>query len=71
MEYIMFSRSKALSMLGIDHDTAEFAVESIRNCLQDYLKRTYAEIKEILILADGGAVVTEQIIGYRNGHSSN
>lgn len=40
--------------VGIDHNTAEFAVESIRRYWQEYGKKDYAGIKEILILADGG-----------------
>ena len=40
--------------VGIDHNTAEFAVESIRRYWQEYGKKD-ADIREILILADGGS----------------
>ncbi len=40
--------------VGIDHNTAEFAVESIRRYWQEYGKKD-AGIREILILADGGS----------------
>ena len=41
--------------VGIDHNTAEFAVESIRRYYEAYGKKAYAKTKEILILADGGS----------------
>lgn len=41
--------------VGIDHNTAEFAVESIRRYWEQYGKTQYSKIKEILILADGGS----------------
>lgn len=41
--------------VGIDHNTAEFAVESIRRYWQEQGKQDYADIKEILILADAGS----------------
>lgn len=40
--------------VGIDHDTAIFAVESIRRWWKIFGKVTYPQAKEILILADGG-----------------
>jgi len=40
--------------VGIDHDTAEFAVESIRRWWQTCGKALYAGKKELLITADGG-----------------
>jgi len=40
--------------VGIDHETAEFAVESIRRWWQSYGKARYPDSKEILITADGG-----------------
>lgn len=40
--------------VGIDHDTAIFAVESIRRWWKTFGSGTYPEAKEILILADGG-----------------
>jgi hypothetical protein len=41
--------------VGIDHNTAEFAVESIRRYCQEYGKIDYPATKEILILADAGS----------------
>lgn len=41
--------------VGIDHNTAEFAVESIKRYWEQYGKRQYSKTKEILILADGGS----------------
>lgn len=40
--------------VGIDHDTAVFAVESIRRWWNTFGSLTYSQAKEILILADGG-----------------
>jgi transposase len=40
--------------VGIDHDTAEFAVESIRRWYQHLGKELYPKAKEIYITADGG-----------------
>jgi transposase len=40
--------------VGIDHDTAEFAVESIRRWWQHSGKALYPHPKELLITADGG-----------------
>lgn len=40
--------------VGIDHDTAEFAVESIRRWWQNSGKALYPDHKELLITADGG-----------------
>src|SRR6266699_2253157 len=40
--------------VGIDHDTAEFAVESIRRWWQHGGKTLYPDQKELLITADGG-----------------
>jgi hypothetical protein len=41
--------------IGIDHETAEFAVESIRRWWQRWGKVLYPGKKQILITADGGA----------------
>ena len=41
--------------VGIDHNTAAFAVESIRRYWEAYGKQLYGETKEILILADSGS----------------
>jgi transposase len=40
--------------VGIDHDTAEFAVESIRRWWQNVGKDLYSGSHELLIIADGG-----------------
>lgn len=40
--------------VGIDHDTAEFSVESIRRWWNTIGKKLYSKTKEILITADGG-----------------
>jgi transposase len=40
--------------VGIDHETAEFAVESIRRWWQSCGKSLYPDHKEVLITADGG-----------------
>ena len=40
--------------VGIDHETAEFAVESIRRWWRHYGKRLYLQAHELLITADGG-----------------
>ena len=40
--------------VGIDHETAEFAVESIRRWWHLYGRDLYPEAKEILLTADGG-----------------
>jgi hypothetical protein len=39
---------------GIDHETTEFAVESIRRWWQSVGKELYPTSKELLIIADGG-----------------
>src|SRR5258708_4182628 len=41
--------------VGIDHNTAAFAVASIRRYCEEYGKKQYAQINEILLLADGGS----------------
>lgn len=41
--------------VGIDHNTASFAVASIRYYWRDYGRKDYPEATEILILADGGS----------------
>ena len=40
--------------VGIDHETAEFAVESVRRWWKSCGKRLYPEAHELLITADGG-----------------
>lgn len=51
---MIWSTQTALGVLGIDHDTAEFAVESIRRWWQHCGKTLYPDKKEVLITADGG-----------------
>jgi hypothetical protein len=40
--------------VGIDHETAEFAVESIRRWWHSYGKMLYPDAKEMLFTVDGG-----------------
>ena len=40
--------------VGIDHDTAEFAVETLRRWWERMGRAVYPEAKELLITADGG-----------------
>jgi hypothetical protein len=47
-------RDEAWVSVGVDHDTAEFAVESIRRWWQHMGQSVYAEARELLILADAG-----------------
>jgi transposase len=47
-------RKRGFVNVGIDHDTAEFAVESIRRWWQTCGKALYPGKKELLITADGG-----------------
>jgi len=42
--------------VGIDHDTADFAIDSILAWWKQMGRRTYAQAKELLILADAGGV---------------
>lgn len=46
--------NKGFVTVGIDHETAEFAVESIRRWWQNRGKELYPTSKELLIIADGG-----------------
>jgi len=46
--------NKGFVNVGIDHDTAEFSVESIRRWWNAIGKGLYPKAKEILITADGG-----------------
>jgi transposase len=41
--------------VGIDHDTAEFAAESIRSWWREMGRGRYSKAKRLLIMADGGA----------------
>src|SRR5574337_939895 len=40
--------------VGVDHDTAEFAVETVRRWWKQMGSRAYPEAMELLIMADGG-----------------
>lgn len=40
--------------IGIDHDTAEFAAETIKRWWTQMGKPTYPEAQRVLITADGG-----------------
>jgi hypothetical protein len=48
------NRNVGMVNVGIDHDTAEFAVESIRRWWNHLGWKRYPEAKELLITADGG-----------------
>ena len=48
------SRNEALVSVGIDHDTAAFAVQTIRNWWQTMAQPLYPNAKRVLITADGG-----------------
>lgn len=48
------TRNEGWVNVGIDHDTAEFAVESVRRWWQRMGQPTYPEATELLITADGG-----------------
>lgn len=47
-------RNAGFVNLGIDHDTATFAVESIRRWWKNIGKKLYPNSKELLITSDGG-----------------
>lgn len=51
--YDLLTKSGFINV-GIDHDTAVFAVESIRRWWKTFGNDTYPQAKEVLILADGG-----------------
>ena len=40
--------------VGVDHDTAEFAVETLRRWWRQMGRRAYADAKRLLVTADGG-----------------
>ena len=46
--------NKGWVSVGIDHDTAEFATETIRRWWKEMGRPTYGAAKELLITADGG-----------------
>jgi Rhodopirellula transposase DDE domain len=50
----MWSTTAASGVLGLDHETAEFAVESIRRWWRSIGSDLYPTSQELLIVADGG-----------------
>lgn len=48
------TQNKGWVCVGTDHDTAQFAVQTIRQWWLQMGKETYPEAKELLITADGG-----------------
>ena len=48
------TRNQGWVSVGIDHDTAEFAIHSIRQWWYQMGRSAYPEAKELLITADGG-----------------
>jgi hypothetical protein len=48
------ARNEGFVNIGVSHDTAEFAVESIRRWWRLFGRRHYREANELLICADGG-----------------
>ena len=48
------ARNEGWVSVGVDHDTAEFAVASIRNWWTRMGKRVYPEARELLLTADAG-----------------
>ena len=48
------SRDEALVNVGITHETAEFAVESIRRWWRMLGRRSYPKAKRLLVCADAG-----------------
>jgi hypothetical protein len=47
-------RNRGFVNVGISHDTAEFAVESIRQWWRRFGRRHYPQARTLLICADGG-----------------
>jgi hypothetical protein len=54
MESTIWSTTVGSGVLGIDHDTAEFAVKSNRRWWYRVGKDLYKGSHELLIIADGG-----------------
>src|SRR5260221_11943234 len=54
MGFTMWSTTAASGVLGIDHETAEFALESIRRWWRSIGSGLYSTSKELLIVAGGG-----------------
>jgi transposase len=48
------TRNQGWVSVGTDHDTAEFAMETIRRWWRQMGSKAYADARELLILADGG-----------------
>lgn len=48
------TKNKGWVSVGVDHDTAQFAVQTIRQWWIQMGKRAYPKAKELLITADGG-----------------
>lgn len=48
------SRNQGWVSVGVDHDTSDFAVESIRRWWRRMGRRAYPDAKELLVTADGG-----------------
>ncbi len=47
-------KNTGLVSVGTDHDTAEFAVETIRRWWLSMGRKVYSDAKELLLMADGG-----------------
>src|SRR5260370_5114972 len=54
MASMIWCTTAATRALGIDHETAEFAVESIRRWWKSVGSKLYPSSRELLIVADGG-----------------
>src|SRR5260370_17652752 len=54
MASMIWCTTAASRALGIDHETAEFAVESIRRWWKSVGSKLYPSSRELLIVADGG-----------------
>jgi hypothetical protein len=54
MASMIWCTTAASRALGIDHETAEFAVESIRRWWKSVGSKLYPRSRELLIVADGG-----------------
>lgn len=54
MAYITFNNNTGFVNLGTSHDTAEFAVESVRAWWNYIGRHTFPDARKIYITADGG-----------------
>ena len=59
------AENKALVSVGVSHDTAAFAVESIRRWWKRLGKRRYPKAQRILICADGGGSNGSRLRGWK------